>query len=72
MYEKSFWFIWISVTLFCAYLGYTMPPVGSFANTLTCTVISMVVGGALGFLVPIGVVIFVIAVIIYAVFRLLL
>jgi len=60
------------VTLICTYLGYTMLPGGSFANTLTCAVIGMVVGAALGFVVPIAIVIFLIAAIIYPVFRLLL
>jgi hypothetical protein len=72
MHEKSFWFIWVLTTLACAYLGYTMPPGRSFVNTLTCTVIGMVAGAVLGFLVPIAVVIILVAAIIYAAFCLLL
>jgi len=49
-----------------------VPPGGSFANTLACTVAGMVAGAALGFLILIAAVILLIAASIYTVFRFLL
>jgi hypothetical protein len=65
MYEKSVWFIWVLTTSLLSYLGYSMPPEGSFGNTLIGTVVGMVAGAVLGFLLPIVAVILLIGAIIY-------